>query len=161
MQTRRRCLITSYFWRFRKAWSTALLPGVDHLAHTHDLAKNAFSRGAPAHGAHLADELELFRYKTLPDGRVEVVERNLVALHEAILAPKYNFGAPRVAVQAVRSDGTLELLHDHGGDGRGLDPERAARVLDYLGALWRRPIELYTADGDDAALKLRSEPAAA
>ena len=42
----------------RKAWSTALLPGVDHLQHTHNLAKNAFSRGAPAHGAHLADELE-------------------------------------------------------------------------------------------------------
>src|SRR6516164_2929521 len=42
----------------RRAWSTALLPGVDHLPHTHDLAKNAFSRGAPAHGAHLADELE-------------------------------------------------------------------------------------------------------
>jgi beta-alanine--pyruvate transaminase len=50
----------------RKAWSTALLPGVDHLQHTHDLAKNAFSRGAPAHGAHLADELE-----------------RLVALHDA------------------------------------------------------------------------------
>ena len=50
----------------RKAWSTALLPGVDHLPHTHDLAKNAFSRGVPAHGAHLADELE-----------------RLVALHDA------------------------------------------------------------------------------
>ena len=42
----------------RKMWSASLLPGVDHLPHTHDLAKNAFSRGAPEHGAHLADELE-------------------------------------------------------------------------------------------------------
>ncbi|HTD12062.1 MAG TPA: aspartate aminotransferase family protein [Steroidobacteraceae bacterium] len=50
----------------RKAWSTALLPGVDHLPHTHDLAKNAFSRGVPAHGAELADELE-----------------RLIALHDA------------------------------------------------------------------------------
>ena len=50
----------------RKTWSAALLPGVDHLPHTHDLAKNAFSRGAPAHGAQLADELE-----------------RLVALHDA------------------------------------------------------------------------------
>jgi beta-alanine--pyruvate transaminase len=50
----------------RKMWSASLLPGVDHLAHTHDLAKNAFSRGAPAHGAHLAEELE-----------------RLVALHDA------------------------------------------------------------------------------
>ena len=44
----------------------ALLPGVDHLPHTHDLAQNAFSRGMPEWGAHLADELE-----------------NIVALHDA------------------------------------------------------------------------------
>jgi beta-alanine--pyruvate transaminase len=43
-----------------------MLTGVDHLPHTHDLAKNAFTRGLPEHGAHLADELE-----------------RLVALHDA------------------------------------------------------------------------------
>jgi beta-alanine--pyruvate transaminase len=47
-------------------WSASLVPGVDHLSHTHDLAKNAFSRGEPAQGEHLADELE-----------------RLVALHDA------------------------------------------------------------------------------
>ena len=35
-----------------------MLGGVDHLPHTHDLARNAFSRGLPAHGAELADTLE-------------------------------------------------------------------------------------------------------
>ena len=35
-----------------------LLPGADHLSHTHDLARNAFSRGLPEHGAELADDLE-------------------------------------------------------------------------------------------------------
>ena len=35
-----------------------LLTGVDHLPHTHDIAANAFSRGQPAKGVHLADELE-------------------------------------------------------------------------------------------------------
>ncbi len=35
-----------------------LLTGVDHLRHTHDLEKNAFSRGCPQHGAELADDLE-------------------------------------------------------------------------------------------------------
>lgn len=34
-----------------------LLPGVDHLPHTH-IPENAFTRGQPEHGAHLADELE-------------------------------------------------------------------------------------------------------
>ena len=50
----------------RRTWSAALIAGVDHLPHTHDLARNAFSRGLPEHGAQLADELE-----------------RLVALHDA------------------------------------------------------------------------------
>jgi beta-alanine--pyruvate transaminase len=44
----------------------SLLPGVDHLRHTFDLEHNAFSRGIPQWGAHLADDLE-----------------RLVALHDA------------------------------------------------------------------------------
>ena len=50
----------------RKAWPTAMIPGVDHLVHTHDIARNAFTRGLPTHGAELADDLE-----------------RLVALHDA------------------------------------------------------------------------------
>jgi beta-alanine--pyruvate transaminase len=49
----------------RKMWSASMVPGVDHLSHTHDLQKNAFSRGEPEHGANLADELE--RLVTLHD----------------------------------------------------------------------------------------------
>ncbi|MGL4395431.1 MAG: aspartate aminotransferase family protein [Hyphomicrobium sp.] len=49
----------------RKMFGT-LLGNVDHLPHTHNLAKNAFSRGAPEHGVELANELE-----------------RLVALHDA------------------------------------------------------------------------------
>ncbi len=44
----------------------SMLPGVDHLPHTHNLEHNAFSRGLPQWGAHLADELE-----------------NIIALHDA------------------------------------------------------------------------------
>ena len=36
----------------------SLLPGVDHLPHTHLPAQNAFTRGQPEHGAHLAEDLE-------------------------------------------------------------------------------------------------------
>jgi beta-alanine--pyruvate transaminase len=32
--------------------------GVDHIRHTHDPARNAFSKGQPLHGAPFADELE-------------------------------------------------------------------------------------------------------
>jgi len=41
----------------RKHFGT-MLGGVDHLPHTHDLARNAFSRGQPQYGAELADTLE-------------------------------------------------------------------------------------------------------
>ncbi|WP_156461190.1 aspartate aminotransferase family protein [Devosia sp. Root436] len=48
----------------RKMFGT-LLTGVDHMPHTHNLGKNAFSRGLPEHGVELADELE--RIVTLHD----------------------------------------------------------------------------------------------
>ena len=50
----------------RKAFGN-MLGRVDHLGHTHYLQENAFSRGQPAWGAHLADELE----------------NRIVALHDA------------------------------------------------------------------------------
>ncbi len=50
----------------RKVFSAALLPGVDHLRHTLDIGRNAFSRGLPPHGIELADDLE--RLCTLHDG---------------------------------------------------------------------------------------------
>ncbi|MCE1235257.1 MAG: aspartate aminotransferase family protein [Hyphomicrobiales bacterium] len=42
-----------------------MLGGVDHIRHTHDPARNAFTRGQPEHGAEFADELE--RICTLHD----------------------------------------------------------------------------------------------
>lgn len=44
----------------------SMLSGVDHLPHTHNLKEQAYSKGQPQWGAHLADELE-----------------RLVALHDA------------------------------------------------------------------------------
>jgi len=41
----------------RKAFGT-MLAGVDHLPHTYNREQQAFSRGEPEWGAHLADELE-------------------------------------------------------------------------------------------------------
>ncbi|MCT4557610.1 MAG: aspartate aminotransferase family protein [Pelagimonas sp.] len=35
----------------------SLLTGVDHMRHTHDPARNSFSRGCPEHGAEYADDL--------------------------------------------------------------------------------------------------------
>ncbi len=49
----------------RKQFGTMVV-GVDHIRHTHDLARNAYSRGLPQHGVELADDLE-----------------RLIALHDA------------------------------------------------------------------------------
>lgn len=49
----------------RKAFSPLMMPGVDHIRHTHSPAEMAFSKGQPVWGAHLADDLE--RLVTLHD----------------------------------------------------------------------------------------------
>jgi beta-alanine--pyruvate transaminase len=50
----------------RKAFGASLLPCVDHLSHTWDLEHNAYCRGQPGWGAHLAEDLE--RLAALHDG---------------------------------------------------------------------------------------------
>ncbi|HEY8053388.1 MAG: SpoVR family protein [Steroidobacterales bacterium] len=102
----------------------------------------------------LAAELGLFRYQARSDGQITVLDPDLPALHEAVLAPKYNFGAPIVAASKVRTDGTLELTHDSRTDGRGLDLERSTKVLAYLHKVWRRPIVLTTVNQAGSALEL-------
>jgi len=102
----------------------------------------------------LAEELELFRFNARSDGQIKVLEHELSSLHEAMLAPKYNFGAPSVSVGRVRSDGGLELEHDHATDGRGLDLDRSRKVLEYVRRVWRRPVLLKTVDQNGAALEL-------
>jgi beta-alanine--pyruvate transaminase len=42
----------------RKFFAASMVPGVDHLPHTLDIEHNAYSRGLPQWGAHLANELE-------------------------------------------------------------------------------------------------------
>jgi len=49
-----------------RKWYGAQLPGVDHLRHTLDIERNAFSKGLPQYGLELAEDLE-----------------RLVALHDA------------------------------------------------------------------------------
>jgi len=94
----------------------------------------------------LAKKLGLFVYEARSGGEIQITGRNIDAVREAILAPKFNYGAPRIAVSELRHDGTLVLVHDHASDGRGLDLNRASRVLDYLHGVWRRPVILHTVD---------------
>ncbi|MBB5606492.1 MULTISPECIES: SpoVR family protein [unclassified Janthinobacterium] len=96
--------------------------------------------------AELADALGLFVHESRHDGETRLASRDLQAIREAILAPKYNYGAPCIAVTLLNDDGSLVLRHDHQRDGRGLDLEQAERVLAYVAKVWRRPVSLHTAD---------------
>lgn len=94
----------------------------------------------------LADKLDLFVYETRKDGETKIASRDIHAIREAILAPKYNYGAPTVVVQQVGADGSLDLRHDYLHDGRGLDLQQAERVMEYVTRIWRRPVSLHTVD---------------
>jgi stage V sporulation protein R len=99
----------------------------------------------------LAEKLDLFVYEVRSGDEIRVANRDLEAVREAILAPKFNFGAPRVAAVELKPDGGLVLAHDHESDGRGLDAARAKKVLEYARRVWRRTVRLHT-------INERSEP---
>lgn len=74
----------------RKAYSSALIPGVDHISHTHDVQHMAFSRGQPTWGTHLADELE--RLCTLHDpSTIAAVIVEPVAGSTGVLVPPQGY----------------------------------------------------------------------
>jgi stage V sporulation protein R len=100
----------------------------------------------------LAKESGLFVYEARPGDEIRVASKDLDAIREAILAPKFNFGAPRVAAVDLANDGSLTLSHAHASDGRGLDLARAKKVLEYVRKVWRRPVRLHTVNE-------RAEPA--
>jgi len=131
----------------------------EHIVETHGLAKAMEVRRDEDDfgfirnwlGRELAETSGLFVYQEKQDEEIRVTSRDLDAIREAILAPKFNYGAPRVAAVGLKSDGSLELAHDHASDGRGLDAARARKVLEYVRRVWRRPVRLRTVNE-------RSEP---
>ncbi|MGO9935749.1 MAG: SpoVR family protein [Steroidobacteraceae bacterium] len=109
----------------------------------------------------LATDMGLFRYQRQQSGQVKVIGGEIEALREGLLSDKYNFGAPRVSVVEMRSDGTLVLQHDAQLDGRGLDVERAGKVLQYVKSVWRRPVLLKTLDATSQPVEIAADAASA
>jgi stage V sporulation protein R len=104
----------------------------------------------------LAEKLGLFVFEAREGGEIKVTANEIGRVREAILAPKFNFGAPRIHVSELRHDGTLVLRHDHESDGRGLDLRRAGKVLEYVHRVWRRPVILHTVDASGTEHELAS-----
>jgi len=72
----------------RRMWSATLLPGADHLAHTHDPLRNAFSRGLPQHGVELADELERLVMLHDPSNIAALIVEPIAASGGVLLPPR-------------------------------------------------------------------------
>lgn len=98
----------------------------------------------------LARELHLFAYTRRQPRpgyqHITIDDSSIDTLRETLIAGKFNFAAPRVTATAIEVDGSLTLQHDHATDGRGLDLDRAQKVLGYVARVWRRPVRLRTVD---------------
>lgn len=125
----------------------------------------------------LCRDMNLFRYgpgcerhrqQMRPDcprcGEVIIESRDVDAVIEALLKPRYNFGMPLVVVDRVHNR-TL-YLEQLDRDQAGLDREYAEQTLGYIQELWQAPVHLLTrgADGKDLILLhdgeiTRAEPA--
>lgn len=102
----------------------------------------------------LVEKLELFAYGSScnhPPGQrcrqceqVVITSRERDAIVEALVAPRYNYGIPRIVVRDVVNN-TLYLEHLDRNT-TFLDRRFAAQTLAYIAELWKHPVFLRTND---------------
>lgn len=103
----------------------------------------------------LVDELELFAYGSACEhkpqgykqcqqcGEIAVSSRKVEDVVHSLVTPRYNYGAPRIAIAKVHEDGSLWLEHERSDFGP-LDLKYAEKTLEYLHELWKKPVHLKT-----------------
>ena len=113
----------------------------------------------------LADELALFAYgyacehepqgskKCQKCGELTVKSRKVEDVLHSLLAPRYNYGVPRIVITNVSDDGSLLLEHERNDRGP-LDLKYTEKTLEYLHELWRKPIHLKTFNSPGEAITL-------
>jgi len=113
----------------------------------------------------LVQRLNLFSYGTNcthPSGQqclqcqnIVITSRERDQVVEALLAPRYNYGVPRIVIQEVANN-TLCLEHLDRTT-TYLDRQYATNTLTYITELWKQPVHLLTSDerGQDTILTAR------
>jgi stage V sporulation protein R len=116
----------------------------------------------------LADDMEMFAYgyacehgaipadgkkKCQKCGEVEIKSRNVEEVVNFLLMSRYNYGAPKIFVENVTSDGTLVLLHEPGELGT-LDVKYAQETMKYLYEIWKKQVNLKTVNPSGYAITL-------
>src|SRR5262249_35272685 len=79
-------------------------------------------------------------------GELTIQSRKVEEVVQSLIAPRYNYGVPRIVVKKVLEDGTLLLEHAR-GDLAELDRKYAEKTLEYMHELWKKPICLQTFNG--------------
>ena len=95
----------------KRAYAAQLLPQVDHLPHTHDLARNAFSRGEPRHGAELADDLERIVRERGADTIAAVIVEPMAGSTGVLVPPKGYLDATARDLRPPRDPAHLRRSH--------------------------------------------------
>jgi beta-alanine--pyruvate transaminase len=94
---------------YNRAAFGQLLPYIDHLPHTHDLKRNAFSRGMPDHGIEFADVLEEIVYLHDPMNVAAVIVEPVAGSTGVLPPPK---GYLKRLREICRKHGILFILDE-------------------------------------------------
>ena len=97
----------------RKQFAANLLPAVDHVPHTHDLSRNAFSRAQPEHGADFADSLEAMIDKHGADTIAAFIIEPVAGSTGVLIPPKGYLERVRDDLRQARHPADLRRGH-HG-----------------------------------------------
>ena len=91
----------------------------------------------------LIEDLDLYIYKKVGDEWI-VSEKNWERVRDTIVASMTNFGHPYLTVDDGDFNHNSELLISHHYEGQEMDLPYAERTLEYVYAIWGRPVHLET-----------------
>jgi stage V sporulation protein R len=91
----------------------------------------------------LVEDLDLYIYRKIGDEWI-IVEKNWEKVRDGIVASMTNFGQPYLTVNDGDFNHNSELLLAHHYEGYEMDLPYAEKTLEYVYAIWGRPVHLET-----------------
>ena len=97
----------------------------------------------------LCEELDLFVYELVDEEEWTVTEKRWERVRDQLVSNMTNFGFPYIVVADGDYNRNRELYLKHSYEGAELDAGYARKVLEYVHALWGRPVHLETLADDE------------
>ena len=140
--------------------------GIDLFRYAEDKGRDLFRLRAVHNDVSFIDALvdeefarrsNLFLYDRNPrTGRMEVADRDWVAIKTQLLASMAGGGVPQIELVEPDYEGRGELLLVHRYDGRELQLDQAGETLKGIARIWKRPCHLLT-EAEGETLRLTSD----